>query len=170
LHYRGECAVDVEEDRRALRFFAEAIQRVHGARIGVSFARVADLEEIWIPLVDEPIGSIVERLQHEQPGIDSEISTPHRVLAFRTFAYIRVGIVLGQLLFEHDLPTYDGSTEWVDRLLANAAYRERLADEIRAVANEIAHDPKYADDERLGPDDDARERFRRFARQQLEER
>ena len=34
-------------------------------------------------------------------------------------------------------------------------------------AEEIAADPKYADDERLGPDEDARDRFREFARKQL---
>lgn len=128
---------------------------------------MADLEDIWIPLVDEPIGSIVERVQRDLHDFDLQISTPHRVLAFRTFAYIRVGIVLGQLLFEHDLPAYDGSTEWVDALLANPTYHERLASEVRAVASEIANDPKYADEERLGPDDGARERFRRFARQEL---
>jgi hypothetical protein len=36
------------------------------------------------------------------------------------------------------------------------------------VAEEIAADPKYADEERLGPDDDARDRFREFARKRLE--
>ena len=65
-------------------------------------------EEIWIPLVDEPIGSIVAEIQRENPEIDALVATPHRVLAFRTFAYIRVGIVLGRLLFENDLPPYDG--------------------------------------------------------------
>jgi hypothetical protein len=133
-------------------------------------ARVADLDDVWIPLVDEPIGSIVERIQREHPEIDAQVSTPHRVLAFRTFAYIRVGIVLGQLLFENDLPQYDGSSEWVDALLANAGHREKLAQEVRAVADDIANDPKYAGEDRLGPDEDARERFRRFARQRLGER
>ena len=65
-------------------------------------------EDIWIPLVDEPIGSIVAGLQQENPEIDALVGTPHRVLAFRTFAYIRVGIVLGRLLFENDLPSYGG--------------------------------------------------------------
>jgi hypothetical protein len=37
------------------------------------------------------------------------------------------------------------------------------------VADEIAADPRYADDERLGPDEDARARFREFARRQLAE-
>ena len=124
-------------------------------------------EEIWIPLVDEPIGSIVAELQQEDPEIDALIATPHRVLAFRTFAYIRVGIVLGRLLFENDLPPYDGSETWVDALLRDPAHHEALAREVRAVAQEIADDPKYADDERLGPDDDARARFREFARQRL---
>ena len=125
---------------------------------------MADLEEIWIPLVDEPIGTIVERLQRETPGIDPLVSTPHRVLAFRTFAYIRVGIVLGQLLFDNDLPPYDGSEAWVDGLLAEPRYRDALADEVRAVAEEIANDPKYDKEELVGPDDAARERFREFAR------
>ena len=128
---------------------------------------MADLEEIWIPLVDEPIGSIVERLQRETPGIEALVSTPHRILAFRTFAYIRVGIVLGQLLFDNDLPPYDGSEAWVEGLLAEPRYRDALAAEVRAVAEEIANDPKYDEDEPVGPDDDARERFREFARRKL---
>ena len=130
---------------------------------------MADLEEIWIPLVDEPIGTIVERLQRETPGIDPLVSTPHRVLAFRTFAYIRVGIVLGQLLFDNDLPPYDGSEAWVDGLLAEPRYRDALADEVRAVAEEIAKDPKYDEDELVGPDEAARERFKEFARKKLAE-
>ena len=129
---------------------------------------MADLEEIWIPLVDEPIGAIVERLQRETPELEALVSSPHRVLAFRTFAYIRVGIALGQLLFDNDLPPYDGSEAWVDALLAEPRYREALAAEVRAVAGEIAGDPKY-DDEPVGPDDEARERFKEFARRRLQE-
>ena len=129
--------------------------------------RVSNQEEIWIPLVDEPIGSIVAEIQQENPEIDALVGTPHRVLAFRTFAYIRVGILLGRLLFDNDLPPYDGSGTWVDALLRDPAHHEALAREVRAVAQEIADDPKYADDERLGPDDDARARFREFARQRL---
>jgi hypothetical protein len=128
---------------------------------------MSGLEEIWLPLVDEPIGSIVEQIQHEDAEIDRLIGSPHRILAFRTFAYIRVGIVLGQLLFENDLPPYDGSETWVEALLRDPAHHEQLAREVRAVAEEIAADPKYADEEPLGPDDEARERFRRFAREQL---
>ena len=66
-------------------------------------------EELWIPLVDEPIGSIVAQIQAEHPEIAELVSSPHRLLAFRTFAYIRVGIVLGELLVEHDLDPYNGS-------------------------------------------------------------
>jgi hypothetical protein len=36
------------------------------------------------------------------------------------------------------------------------------------VAEEIAADPRYADDGPLGPDDAARERFRAFARDRLD--
>ena len=128
---------------------------------------MSNLEEIWIPLVDEPIGAIVTEIQQENPEIDALVSTPHRVLAFRTFAYIRVGLLLGQLLFDHDVPPYDGSETWIDALLRDPAHHDALTREVRAVAEEIASDPRYADDERLGPDDETRARFREFARKQL---
>jgi hypothetical protein len=129
---------------------------------------VAELEEIWLPLVDEPIGSIVEQIQQEHPELERLIGSPRRVLAFRTFAYIRVGLVLGQLLFDNDLPPYDGSESWVDVLLRDPAHHEAIADEVRAVAQAIADDPAFADEEPPGPDEDARERFRTFVRERFE--
>ena len=127
-------------------------------------------EEIWLPLVDEPIGSIVAQIQADDPEIERLVGSPRRILAFRTFAYIRVGILLGQLLVEHDLAPYDGTETWVEQLLRDPAHRSAVAREVRAVAEEIAGDPAYADDEPLGPDEAARERFRAFARQRLESR
>jgi hypothetical protein len=124
-------------------------------------------EELWIPLVDEPIGSIVQQIVDENPDIGKLVESPHRVLAFRTFAYIRCGLQLGQLLFDHDVPAYDGSESWVETLLKDPEHHQALAAEVRAVAEEIAADPRYADDEPLGPDEAARERFRAFAKQQL---
>ena len=124
-------------------------------------------EEIWIPLVDEPIGSIVAQLQSENPDIDAVVSSPRRILAFRTFAYIRVGVLLGQLLVDNDLPAYDGTETWVESLLREERHRTAVVAELRAIAEEIASDPRYADEERLGPDDDARARFREFAKKQL---
>ena len=124
-------------------------------------------DDIWFPLVDEPIGGIVERIQREDPEIGKLVESPNRVLAFRTFAYIRVGVVLGRLLFDNDLPPYDGSDTWVELLLKEPKYHDALRQEVRAVAEEIAADPKYADDEPLGPDDEARARFKEFARKQL---
>jgi hypothetical protein len=129
---------------------------------------MSELDEIWVPLVDEPIGGIVEQIQADDPEIGRLISTPRRILAFRTFAYIRVGIVLGELLVEHDVAPYDGSDTWAELLLKDPAHRAAVAREIKAVAQEIAADPTYADDEQLGPDDAARDRFRAFARKQLE--
>ena len=130
---------------------------------------MSNLEDIWVPLVDEPIGSIVTEIEDAHADIRALVSTPHRLLAFRTFAYIRVGLLLGQLLFEHNVPPYDGSETWVDALLRDPAHNEALTREVRAVAEEIAADPKYADDETVGPDDDARARFREFARRQLQD-
>jgi hypothetical protein len=128
---------------------------------------MADLEDLWIPLVDEPLGAIIEQIQRENPEIAELVESPHRILAFRSFAYIRCGLLLGQLLFDNDVPAYDGSDSWVDALLRDPAHHEALAREVRAVAQEIAADPKYADDGPLGPDDAARERFRAFAREHL---
>jgi hypothetical protein len=129
---------------------------------------MSDPEELWIPLVDEPIGSIVEQIQRENPDIAQLVESPHRILAFRTFAYIRVGIFLGQLLFDNDVPEYDGSESWIDAFLRDPAHHEALTREVRAVAEEIAADPKYADEGPLGPDDAARERFRAFAHEHLQ--
>ena len=124
-------------------------------------------EDVWIPLVDEPIGSIVAQLQSENPEIDALVSSPGRILAFRTFAYIRVGVLLGRLLVENDVTEYDGTETWVESLLREPRHRAAVVAELRAVAEEIAADPRYADDGPLGPDDDARARFREFAKKQL---
>lgn len=125
-------------------------------------------DELWIPLVDEPIGSIVARIQEDDAELDALVSSPHRLLAFRTFAYIRVGLLLGELLVESDLDPYDGSENWVERLLAEPAHRAAVAREVRTVADEIAADPSYGDEDPLGPDDEARRRFREFAKKRLE--
>src|SRR5919197_5526904 len=125
---------------------------------------MASPEEVWLPLVDEPIGGIVARLEAEDPELQRRVSSPRRLLAFRTFAYIRIGIVLGQLLFDDEIEPYDGSQAWVETLLGNPAHRQALVRELETTAEEIAADPRYADDEPLGPDEGVRERFREFAR------
>ncbi len=127
-----------------------------------------DLEDLWIPLVDEPIGAIVGEIQRENPDIGKLVESPHRILAFRTFAYIRCGVLLGQLLFDNDVPAYDGSESWVEALLRDPAHHAALTREVRAVAEEIAADPAYAEEGPLGPDEEARARFRVFVREHLE--
>jgi hypothetical protein len=130
---------------------------------------VSDLDDVGFPLVDEPIGSIVEQLEADDPEIGRLVGSPRRLLAFRTFAYVRVGILLGRLLVDHDVEPYDGTDTWVDQLLRDPRHREAVAREVRAVAEEIAADPAYGE-EPVGPDDEARQRFREFARTQLESR
>ena len=130
---------------------------------------MAEHEEVWLPLVDEPVGDIVAQIQAEDPEIERLVGSPHRILAFRTFAYIRVGILLGELLFEQDLSADDADETWIAALLRDPKHHEALHREVRAVAEEIAADPKYADEAPLGPDEDARVRFREFARRQLAE-
>ena len=125
-------------------------------------------DEVWVPLVDEPIGGIVDQIQAEDPDVAALVDRPRRLLAFKTFAYIRVGVLLGELLMEDDLPPYDGTDTWIDLLLRDPETRTRIAREVRRVADEIAADPRYGDEEPLGPDDDARRRFRDFARSRLD--
>jgi hypothetical protein len=120
-------------------------------------------DEFWIPLVDEPIGGLVDRIQRADPEIEPLVGSPRRMLAFRTFAYIRVGVLLGQLLVEQDLDTDDTAT-WVEQVMRDPAHRKRVEREVRAVAEEISTDPRYAEEELLGPDEETRERFREFVR------
>jgi hypothetical protein len=88
------------------------------------------------------------------------------LLAFRTFAYIRVGILLGRLLVERDVDS-DDAASWAEQLLRDPEVREQVAAEIRAVAEEIAADPAYADESPVGPGEDERARFLDFAKRRL---
>jgi hypothetical protein len=124
---------------------------------------MSSADDAWIPLVDEPIGEVVAEIQAKDPEIARLVDTPRRLLAFRTFAYIRVGVLLGELLVDNDLPP-DGSGTWVDGLLANTEHRERVVAEVRAVAQEVARDVEGEP----GPDEEARRRFLEFARRELE--
>ncbi len=119
-------------------------------------------EEFWLPLVDEPIGEFVSKLQQEDPELAALVASPRRQLAFRTFAYIRVGVLLGALLVDHEVQA-DGSRTWVEQLLADPTHRAAAAEEVKKVAREVAADPQLGEEESVGPDDNARERFRRFA-------
>ena len=125
------------------------------------------LDDVWIPLVDEPIGGIVAQVEEAEPEFRALVDSPRRLLAFKTFAYIRVGLLLGQLLVEHDLEPYDGTETWVEQLMHDPAHSARVRAEVRAVAEEIAADPRYAGEEPVGPDEEARARFREFAKRQL---
>jgi hypothetical protein len=83
-----------------------------------------------------------------------------------------VGILLGQLLVDSDVPSHDGTETridetWIDALLRDPKHAAAVTAEVRAVAEEVAADPRYAGDESIGPDDEARERFREFAKKQL---
>jgi hypothetical protein len=121
---------------------------------------VSRREEFWIPLVDEPIGSIVAQIQEEQPEIAELVTTPRQVLAFRTFAYIRVGILLGTLLVEHDDELADATT-WAEQLAVQ--HHDQVVAEVLAVAREIGAEGG----EPLGPSDEERARFAEFAKRRL---
>jgi hypothetical protein len=118
-------------------------------------------EEIWLPLVDEPIGAFVSKLQEEDEELAALVASPRRQLAFRTFAYVRVGVLLGSLLVDSDVET-EGPRTWVEQLLADPKYRAEAVEEVKRVAREVAVDPELGEEENVGPDEEARERFRRF--------
>jgi hypothetical protein len=126
---------------------------------------MASVEEFWIPLVDEPIGTIVAEIQEERPELATLLDSPQRLLAFRTFAYIRVGILLGRLLIEHDVKPDEGAT-WAEQLAHSPEHRDKVVQEVLAVAQEVAADPAYAH-EQLGPSDEERQRFSEFAKRRL---
>lgn len=124
---------------------------------------MTEQDNLWL-IADEPIAAIVNEIETEDPELSALVDSPEKLLAFRTFSSIRVGIVLGRLLMDHEVEAYDGSETWVQGLLRNPAHREQIAAEVRAVAKELA-DAQL--DEALGPDDATRERFREFARREL---
>jgi hypothetical protein len=123
--------------------------------------------DVWFPLVDEPLGELIARIQAEDAEITALIGSPRRQLALRAFAYIRVGILLGKLLVDRDVEP-EGSITWVEQLLADPDVYEAVLSEVREVAREVASDPALAAEEPLGPDEAARERFREFARRMRE--
>jgi hypothetical protein len=91
------------------------------------------------------------------------VEAPRKLLAFRTFAYIRVGILLGRLLVDSDIAR-DNDGSWVEQLAAE--HHEAIVREVVAVAEEIGADPAYAEDQ-LGPNDEERQRFSDFAKKHL---
>ena len=125
---------------------------------------MSEQDDLWLPLVDEPIGAIVAEIEAEDPRLRELVSTPEKLLAFRTFANIRVGIVLGRLLMEQEVEAYDGSETWVESIMRNPEHRKLIAAEVHAVAEELSGAEV---DEGLGPDDATRDRFRKFARREL---
>lgn len=125
---------------------------------------MTEQDDVWLRLVDESIGAIVAEVEAGDPELRALVASPEKLLAFRTFANIRVGIVLGRLLVEEEVEAYDGSETWVETLLKNPEHRREIEAEVRAVAEELS----AADaDESLEPDAAMRDRFREFARREL---
>jgi hypothetical protein len=135
------------------------------AETALSFSSMK--EDAWLSLVDGPIGLIVDRVQAEQPRIDELIDTPRRLLAFRTFAYIRVGMLLGRLLVERDFEAEEGGESWAEQLVADPVCYAEVMREVLAVAEETAAEPEYAGETAVGPGPEERARFLEFAKRHL---
>jgi hypothetical protein len=121
-------------------------------------------EEAWIPFVDESIGEIVEELEEEHQEIRALLDSPQKLLAFRTFANIRVGMALGRLLVERDLAPGAEGEPWVQQLAREPDVRAELVEELREVAEQLRDEEEV---DPVGPDDATRERFLFFARKTL---
>jgi hypothetical protein len=120
-------------------------------------------EDAWIPLIDGPIGAVVDRVQEEHPEISDWVDSPSRLLAFRTFAFIRVGVLLGRLLIDHDVEGDD----WVEQLLEDPVCYDEIEREVLAVAEDAADEPAFTQESPVGPSAEERERFLEFAKRRL---
>jgi hypothetical protein len=121
-------------------------------------------DDAWLPLADGPLAAIVSELETATPELTEGLDSLEKLLAFRTFAAIRVGIVLGRLLMENEVEAYDGSETWVEGLVRNHEHREAIAAEVRAVAEELE---RIEVPEGTAPDDAMRDRFRAFVRREV---
>ena len=112
LDDRREHAVDVEEERRPRGLGGERGERVHAR--GSSLADSAEIGNTSGSMADEerldPARRRADRLDRRAaaarrtPRSTRSSRARSRILAFRTFAYIRVGVLLGQLLVDNDVP------------------------------------------------------------------
>ena len=121
-------------------------------------------DDAWLSLADGPVVAIVSVLEAATPQLTEGLDSLEKRLAFRTFAAIRVGILLGQMLMENELEAYDGSETWAEGLLRNPEHREAIVVEVRAVAEELARSEVA---EGAGPDEAMHERFRAFVRREI---
>ena len=112
-----------------------------------------------LPLVDGPIADLVARVLADDAELAALVASPRRRLAFRTFAAVRAGLVLGELLV--DRGRRDEEAAWVDAVLADPESEARVVAEIRAVAHEVASDASLGDHDAADPGPTVRERFLR---------
>ena len=123
------------------------------AQTRLSFLRWRHTKEIWLPLVDEPIGSIVGEIQRENRRSRrwwtprASCSPSARSPTFGS----------GSCSARHAGRARREARRRLDHLGRTAAEGPaapgQVAREVRAVAKEIAADPAYANDAPVGPDD-----------------
>ena len=127
---------------------------------------VPELDELWIPLVDEPIGgsSSASCATTRARGAGRDAAPHPRLQDVRLHPH-RDPARAAPLRPRH--PRLGRLGELGRRAAARPRPPRRDRAEVRAVAEEIAADPQYADDEPIAPDEGARDRFRAFAREHL---
>lgn len=107
----------------------------------------------------DDLDQVIDQIQEGDPVLTELRNSPRHQLAFRTFACLKAGILLGQQLVERDTQGED----WVAKLLAEPAIYDRLRAEVESVGYQIACDPSLVHERPRQPDPAMRRRFMRMA-------
>jgi hypothetical protein len=115
-------------------------------------------------LLDDSLNEVINEIQYGDPVLAELADSPRHQLAFRTFAWLKAGVLLGELLVERDLEAsaVTGSS-WMSELLDDPEVRARLEAEVQAVGYQVAAEPALVHARPVRPDPATRERFLKMA-------
>lgn len=111
--------------------------------------------DIIADVCEDVIDAVIEEIQDGDLVLIELRNSPRHQLAFRTFACLKAGILLGQQLVERDVEGDD----WVAQLLEEPAVYDRLRAEVESVGYQIACDPSLVHERPRQPDAAMRRRF-----------
>jgi hypothetical protein len=106
-------------------------------------------------LLDDSLNEVINEIQYSDPVLAELAEEPLHQLAFRTFAWLRAGVLLGEQLMESEVP----EEGWMGKLLEDPDVRARLEAEIEDVGYQIAADPDLVHARPVLPDPEVKARF-----------
>lgn len=116
---------------------------------------MSGLNRLRPDICDDALDEVIEQIQEGDPVLAELRHSPRHQLAFRTFACLKAGILLGQQLVERDVEGDD----WVAQLLEDPDLYDRLRAEVESVGYQIACDPSLVHERPRQPDPAMRRRF-----------